>query len=394
MNDAGLAALLPAADQTLFLKACLEDAPAAAEAWESWRRRATRSGAPVRRALAPVNAFLPLLAWNLQRHGVPLDRELATHLRAARMTEELRLQRYRAICASVVQTLTGAGISFIVLKGAALAATAYPDPLLRHADDIDLLLHEHDLEPAASLLEARGWRSRALPALPNPLHLPPLVHASGLPLELHRRLLIPYYTLPYDALWARSVRASVAGIPVQVLSPADTLIHITAHAMLGPPILRWIGDAWFILQRLPVFDWSVFTSTAGAARLHLPLFMACDYLSGEMGLPVPPHVLAELRAGAGRTSFVGRHVVRPVPQGSLASIWALPEPWWRRAARLCRRAFPSPVRFALEHDVRPWAVPAQYAYRLVRYARRFLPQSRRPTSRRAAPSARAGTRLD
>jgi hypothetical protein len=394
MNDAGLAALLPAADQTLFLRACLGDAPVAAEAWEGWRRQATRDGTPVRRALAPVNAFLPLLAWNLRRNGVPLDRELATHLRAARMTEELRLQRYRAICASVFQTFTGAGIPFIVLKGAALAATAYPDPLLRHADDIDVLLHEHDLERAASVLEARGWRSRGLPALPNPLHLPPFVHASGLSLELHRRLLIPYYTLPYDALWARSVRASVAGVTVQVLSPADTLIHITAHAMLGPPILRWIGDAWFILQRFPDIDWSGFTSTAAAARLHLPVFVACDYLSGQIGLPVPPHVLAELRAGASRTSYVGRQAARPAPQGSLASIWALPEPWWRRTARLCRRAFPSPVRFALEHDVRPWAVPAQYAYRLVRYARRSLSQSLRPTTPRAAPSVRAGTRID
>jgi hypothetical protein len=387
MNDAGLSALLPSTDHTLLLEACLGEASVSAEAWGRWLSAATRDGTPVRRALAPVNGLLPLLAWNLRRNGVPLDRELATHLRAAWMTEELRLQRYREICASAFQTLTGAGIPFIVLKGAALAAVAYPDPLLRHADDIDVLLHEHDLDAAASLFTARGWRLRDCPALPSPLHLPPFVHASGVPLELHRRLLIPYYRLPYDALWARSVRAEVAGATVQVLSPADNLIHVVAHAMMGPPILRWVGDAWFILQRFPHIDWTVFTSTVGAARLHLPLLVACDYLSGRMGLPVPVDVLAELRAGARRTGYVGRRAAQPMPHGSPAAIWALPEPWWRRTARLCRRAFPSPVRFALEHDVRPWALPAHYAYRLMRYARGSLPPRLQPPTRRAGPSA-------
>jgi hypothetical protein len=318
--------------------------------------------------LASVNAFLPLLAWNVRRTAMPLDEDLLTHLRSAYLTEELRWRRYRSICESAFGLLGAASIPFIALKGAAVSELVYPLPFLRHSDDIDALVRGNDLERAARALIDAGWRENDRPpVLPNPLHLQPLSHASGVPIELHRRLLIPYYELPYDLLWERHLVARVADLDVRVLSDADALLHICAHGMYGRPNLKWVVDAWFILQTCARLDWSIFASTAISARLEFPMHHALRYLTNEMGAVVPTEVLEELELRASRTGIVGRHVARPWPGGAAERV-VHGGPLWRWLRTAWRRVFPPPIQFALHYDVRFWMVPFYYVYRLARYA--------------------------
>lgn len=343
--------LLPDAVDTLFLRACLHDGPRAHEAWDRWCAEATRGGTPLVRALVPVNGFLPLLAWNLQRTGAPLDQRLQTHFRSARLTEELRWRRYRGICEAAFRLLNEAEVPFIGLKGAVVSERVYPLPMLRHSDDIDVLLHERDLGRASEVLLRAGWRPRRAPVLKGVQHVPPLVHESDVPIELHWRLMIPYYTIPYDRLWARSQAVRIADVDIRALAETDSLLHALAHGMYGRPELKWAADAWFILAANPDLDWTTFTETAIAARLELPLYQALRFLSDRLDAPVPPRVLAALEPRAARTNFAGRSVARPWPAGG-----------WRRA-------FPPPVQFALHYDVPLWTVPFYYVYRLARYQR-------------------------
>jgi hypothetical protein len=212
---------------------------------------------------------------------------------------------------------------------------------------VDVLLREEDLSRADDLLARAGWRRRRSPVLPNPKHLTPLVHAEGVPIELHWRLLIPHYTLPYDALWERSRVEPVGGADVRVLAEPDALLHAVAHGMSEPSGLRWLVDAWFLLEKHPRFDWATFTETTAAARLELPVSAALRYLADELGAPVPRDVIAPLESAAGRSGLVGRAAAQPWP---------------------ARRAFPPPVQFALHYDVPIWTVPFYYVYRLARFA--------------------------
>jgi len=47
----------------------------------------------------------------------------------------------------------------ILLKGSYLARHVYRDPALRPMDDVDILIHEEDLEQARSVLSNIGYRS-------------------------------------------------------------------------------------------------------------------------------------------------------------------------------------------------------------------------------------------
>jgi len=365
-----LGPLLPDARQTSFLRACVTDDAAAA--WARWRGAAGDEGPALRRELAAFGSLLPLLRFNLERNGVAVEGSLATLLRTAQLTEELRWDRYRAICASAFDVLHEAAGPFVVLKGAALAETVYPFPVLRHSDDVDLLLHAADLPRAAAACGARGWQPTPPSDPPSVYHWPLLRHESGLPLELHFRLLPPFYTLPHADLWARADRAAIAARDVAVLSPADALLHVCAHAMLGGPNVRWVPDAWFIVQRHADLSWPLLLSTARASRLALPLYLALSYLAQEIGLPVPADALESLRASAARTDVRGRSAIRlgiPPPAGTAREIWASGSSAWRRLGMLLRRAFPPPLEYALRHDLRWWQLPAAYVRRLARHAR-------------------------
>lgn len=398
-----LGRMLPTSEQTLFLRACLHEDEGALETWYRGLGEIRSVGTPVGRALSgPLVDFLPLLARSFERAGAHRDdASLMTHLRLARVTEQLRWKEYRAACAEMLGVLNSAGIPFIVLKGASLGELVYPQPTLRHTGDVDVLLRERDLARGTAAFLRLGWRQLNEGVFPSPIHLPPVVHPNGLPIELHRRLLIPYYRLPDDKLWARSRPARIAGVAARILSPADDLLHVISHAMQGGglPILRWVPDAWFILSRNAHLDWATFVSTAVTARLGLPVHVALEYLAREIDAPIPPGVREAIGIAAVRTGLRGRAAARlgarPWATGSARQIWTAGGSIWRRLSLLWRRMFPPPLEFALLFDLSLGTVLFQYVRRLTGYARRRperaippavgLQASTRARSRRSPP---------
>jgi hypothetical protein len=366
---APLARQLPDAQETALLHACLARGARAERAWNDCVESLGRAG---RRqdpgsALARFNVLLPLLSWNLQRNRIRVSGRLGTCLRAAAVTEELRWQKYSSICRPALDTLRAAGIPYIVLKAAAFCESVYPSPALRHGSDIDLLLRHDDLPAAVEALRRQGWNQEPERVPPSTTHAPPLVHASRLPLELHHRLLIPYYTLPYETLWSRSEAGLATGVPARVLCAADALVYVCAHAMLGGRILHWVPDAWFIVERHGALDWDTVTSVVRASRLGLPLYVALEFLATRLAVPVPPAVLDELRECAEATDRQGRSAARPWPKGNVGQIWR--SGGRRRLLRLAERAFPPPRSYALRYDLPLWRVPLSYISRLVWFAR-------------------------
>ena len=58
----------------------------------------------------------------------------------------------------ILRMLEAAGIPVIVLKGAALAQTIYPDIALRPMTDLDLLVLQKDLDRAVTLIRESGYQ--------------------------------------------------------------------------------------------------------------------------------------------------------------------------------------------------------------------------------------------
>jgi hypothetical protein len=108
------------------------------------------------------------LAWNyLARHdaGPPLEEAEAIKQAAWRIAAQ-NLQAV-AECRTLLERFEAAKVPLLFLKGLSLGALAYGNPSLKAAIDIDLLIDPHDLDKAAELLRASGYRLTAPAESPN-----------------------------------------------------------------------------------------------------------------------------------------------------------------------------------------------------------------------------------
>jgi hypothetical protein len=369
MSDDDLSRLRPTADQTAFLRAAIGDLEVAAAAWQRWSSR----GGPSMNALAPYKELLPLLAWNLERHAIAIDPPVATILRFARLTEKLRAAKYREICGDVFARLRDAGRPFLVLKGAALADRVYPSAELRHSDDVDLLLAPCDVSIAWTALVARGWVAEPR-TWPIGRHQPRIFHPSGVPIELHHRLLIDFYRIEFEALWAERQVSSTTGHDVAILSDTDALMHACAHGVSSRAHLRWVPDAWFLITRAQGVNWSALVERTLAARLSVLMVAALSYLNTAIADVVPGEALRPLEAAARRAGREERAAalvgLGPATAPTLRAIWRSGTSWNERMRESRRLVFPPAAAVTAEFGLTIWQVPAYYAVRAGRYLAR------------------------
>ena len=295
-----LSLVLPTQEQTLLLRTCLLPRDLARQAWGEWRSR--YNGTEIEFVgNSPSVRKLRLLLFNaFQQHDLHADKKTRTYLRLAYLKEELRSKIFRQICRAVLQLLQREGFAAIVLKGTALAETVYGNPMLRHCHDIDVLLPDDQLSRAATLLPQLGFR-RASPRIKPINARVRLEHDSELPLELHRDLFgIPFYNSTLAEMLAQTQTKLVTGVPVKILNPCDNLLHVCGHASYSASrqSLRWVTDAWFIMNKHPDLDWNLLFDNIRRNRLALPLSVMLRYMAESLGATIPSNFLGRLSAAA------------------------------------------------------------------------------------------------
>ena len=130
--------------------------PGAAEPWPSDALADATWNELLRRAIA--GRITGLLVDAVEATILPVTDAEMQALAAAHVDAMNRVIRLERVLLRVGAVLSSAGLSFVVLKGSALAATAYPDPWQRSFIDIDLLLPPRDRR------RGRGARGRRSPA--------------------------------------------------------------------------------------------------------------------------------------------------------------------------------------------------------------------------------------
>jgi hypothetical protein len=368
--------ILPPEEMTRFLRACLLSGPAVHAAWARWLGAERDPGRRLGGGRAGAKRHLPLLYVNLSRHGASIDPRLLPYFRTALVRDDLRHRRYDRITRSALTALAGARVDVVVVKGAALAATVFDPPALRHCHDIDLLIPAPQLGAAVEALTAGGFASGAWAGLGPDARVE---HTSGLRLMLHTRLVsTPFYALPTTTMLKRTRTVSVAGVPARVMSAADMLVHVCAIASESPArdSLSWAVDACLLARTLPTPDWDIVVATTREGGLALPLFVMLSYLAEALEAPVPAAALAALRAAATGTDRGRRQAairgIRVGARGRLSDILRI-SGWQSRWAVLGWMLAPSPAYLRWIHPGTPaWRLPACYVTRPLRFvARRF-----------------------
>ena len=227
----------------------------------------------------------------------------------------------------VVGALLAAEVPALLLKGAALVETVYPDPAQREMLDLDILVAPEQIARASLALAPLGYRpSEVADALgetsmqlePTSPHAPALVGREQLvAVELHHHLTIPGEGRRFqiDQIWDRA-RPSSRG-PHLLPSPEDLLLHVSLHftrnRLGGSYRRRHTGGA--LAQVCDIarivehehLHWARLVASARSYGLDTRVFLAL-FAARELGVAVPEDALAELQPH-GFDRAVGRRLV-------------------------------------------------------------------------------------
>lgn len=260
-------------------------------------------------ALAAHHGLSGLLHRLLRSEPGALPQALRERLAARARELAARALLLRDQARQTVALLERAGVAALVLKGPALAAR-WPEPALREAGDLDLLVRRADAGRAWDALLRAGW-GELLPVGPRLRRAAlrsereqPFVGAGPFPLDLHWGLFDPHVwpVADEDEVWGAAVPLPVGeGPPLRTLGPAHTLSLLVLH---GAKHL-WSRLGWLVdLQALApsAAAWEAAAAAPDAARavgLALRLGREALGLSGPPGAAAPgehPALVPVLRA--------------------------------------------------------------------------------------------------
>jgi hypothetical protein len=214
----------------------------------------------------------------------PLATRAASHARATAALEAIRGRETR----SILRVLADDGIESLILKGAALAHTIYPQPWIRERIDTDILVRPGDAKrtmellrslgyaayaglPASSVVTQASFHRRAPPGYDNVVDLHWAIKNSGVLSD----------TIQVDDCFSRARTLSGLGDGALTIDPILTLllacVHRASHLVerTGPADgdfptgnrLIWLYDIHLLLAGFNRDEWQEFCRQAGMRRI-------------------------------------------------------------------------------------------------------------------------------
>jgi hypothetical protein len=187
----------------------------------------------------------------------------------------------------LVRHLADNGVQSIVLKGVAIAQMLYtPNPDWRVSSDIDLLVSEEEFATAARLLVKAGYHRRSpkeeLRAGQDMLlyfvNAFTFEHASGISLELHRRLTLNPYWLPlsFSATLASTRQIMIDREYIRGLEGGLLLAYLCWHALGHAGYrLKWFSDIARLLRGLSAGERAHALEICSQLGAERPVRLAC-----------------------------------------------------------------------------------------------------------------------
>ena len=295
-------------------------------------------------------------------------RELLAHIEIRRVSERFARERVRVL----------------IIKGTALAYTAYATAWHRPRTDTDLLIHADDAAEAMRVLESCGYaRSDAVTAGSFVSHQAAFERVDGHGLnhviDLHWRLVNPQIlanALSFEYLWDRARLVPALGPDARTPSAIDAVLIASIHRLAhhqGQDRLIWLCDLHLLTAPFTDADWNTLAAAAcrfGVAGLCLD---GLRQARARTGTRIPPRV-EELWQGAAPAERSHVYVSGPVLKRDVLASDLAELPGWRARARLVKEhAFPPAAfmrtRYGIQSAV--W-LPALYVHRLLSGAFKWL----------------------
>ena len=291
----------PALDdrERLVLHAALGRGEDALRAWHDWYHGVTLDDVEY-----PVARVFPAVFANLQAQGLAggLPPRLRGKYRWVWASNQLRA----TTVATALRSLSDAGATPMLLKGAALLAAGHVKWGAREMGDVDVLVDTRHAERAARALQEAGWVSRA-GVTPEELatRVVPRRHSWNYEGPEHGDVDLHWHCFENvrgrvadDPVWHRAVPAELGGEACQRPDDADQLVHVIEHGANGEAAHRllWLLDASVLVS---LADPRLVASRAHTLGLHDTLVEGLELLSSAAGSSAITEIVRRVQ-GRGR----------------------------------------------------------------------------------------------
>jgi hypothetical protein len=297
--------------------------------------------------------------------------ERAARMQAAR--DVLQEDELRAVLAAFAD----ASIDVLLLKGAALAHSHYPEPSLRTRCDADVLIRTGDRTIATKILVRLGYRRRnqvsgtlvsyqeCFSKQEGPLHQVIDLHWQISNGQVFAR------ALTFDEALARSVPVPNLGPSVLTLCPAHALLlacmhraaHLGADGADGSRLL-WLYDIHLLAGSMGADEWQQFAELCVARAMRRITLDAFGCAHEALGTVFPADVIQ--RMGGATPVEISSAYLTAGRAGLLMTDLRALETWRERATLVREICFP-PLDYVLaKYRARHrWQLPLLYLRRAV-----------------------------
>src|SRR5574341_1584298 len=197
--------------------------------------------------------------------------------------------------------------SVVFLKGAAYLLAGLPVAKGRISTDVDILVDKADLGAVEQALLQHGWEHTKADDYDQFYYriwsheLPPLRHRERhTTIDVHHRILPPTGRHHPDPKKLLQAAIALSGSQFKILSPADMVLHSTAHAFQDGDLARGLRDLVDLDGLLRHYGargrfWEALVERAQELDLTRPLYYGLRYTNLLLQTAVPAEVLE--RAG-------------------------------------------------------------------------------------------------
>jgi hypothetical protein len=340
---------------------------------------------------ATAHRVRPLLFSVLSRSGELArypDRVRESLLAAARAEAALEIAR-QCDLARTLSACASAGVDVLVIKGAALACTVYPEPWLRPREDTDLLVRASDAVRAGAVLAAGGYRRvprQSGRIVTNQQLYVRTASAHRDAVDLHWKIADPAPfadLLSSEALFATAVDAAVSSSSTaRVPSRGHALLlacwHRAAHHRDAERLL-WLYDMHLLAGALDDADRRTVMAIAAGTRTVDVCRDALTLVARHFESEPARTLLASLPPASGSADTPASSYLRADARKVdllVADLRSLPG--WRSRLRLVREHLFPPAAYMRETHpgASPVRLPYLYARRIASGARRWFHRPR------------------
>lgn len=203
---------------------------------------------------------------------------------------------------TILKTFSESNIRVIVLKGAALAETLYPDIALRPFGDIDLLIHKDDLPKIDNNLSQFGYELRKdiSPEFYQKFSIElTYVKDESFALDIHWHIVrLPYSKyVDIEQFWNNATPINIGGIDTLILSPEYLLLMLCLHVTREDySQFFWLVDISEVIDYYrETFNWKLLLDKIQQYRIHSSMYYILLMVKQLLNAPVPEFVIDKLK---------------------------------------------------------------------------------------------------